>query len=428
MNQWFVAGSPDKARVSADRSVHSLSTRIARRCSRPFFGLSSLVFFALLVGSLSFPELGGPGVENVLLATGSVCSLVLYRSDRAQDARGLACYWLVIASLAAAGMLGTGIGSAFAGVCLASTTLAALFLTGRQAVALWTVLLAVFGVGLWGRHSGWLPVFEPNPIGEGIVLGSGALLAAAMAWLLARHAARVEAELAAVRIWEKAVIDNVQEQERKRIAQDLHDELQQTLGVIGMEVGAIRQRPDIDPIELRAMLERTGLMTNAAIESIRRIIHGLRPQILDDLGLAAALEALVAEFEHRSGIQCEFELLGDSVTADPEQWIGQGLANQPQLATCLYRVAQEALSNIHQHAEASFVHVQLEITAGPALQLSVSDNGIGIRAAELDRPESLGVLGMRERLLAFGGQLRVIREAAGGTTVSAQVVLKPSSA
>lgn len=417
--------SPQPRPVSAERAVLNLSRRIARQSSKPFFGLSAALFLALLATSLAFPELGGPGIGNVLLMSGGACSLVLYRSERAQSAVGLAGYWLLIAGLAAAGMagLGTGISSAFAAVCLVSTTIAALFLNGRQAIVLWAVLFITLGGCLWAQQAGHRVIAPLSPVAEGLILGGGALLAAGMAWLLARHTAVTETELDTLRLREKAIIDDAQEQERRRIAQDLHDDLQQTLGVIGMELDAMRQRPGVDPEALREMLERTGAMTATAIDTIRRIINGLRPHMLDDLGLVAALEALVADFGRRSGIQSEFELLGAGAATDLEHGIVERLAGRPQLATCLYRVAQEALNNVHRHAGASFVHVQLELTADDHLALIVADNGIGIRADEIDRPDSLGVLGMHERVAGLGGQLRVRREAAGGTTVEARVAL-----
>lgn len=416
---------PEARPVPAGRTVLRLSRRIARHSSKPFFGLSAALFLALLATSLAFPELGGPGIGNLLLMSGAACSLLLYRSERAQNALGLAGYWLLIAGLAAAGMagLGTGISSAFAAVCLVSTTIAALFLNGRQAIALWAVLFITLGGCLWAQQAGHRAIVPLSPVAEGLILGAGALLAAGMAWLLARHTAGTETELDALRLREKATIDEAQEQERRRIAQDLHDDLQQTLGAIGMELDAMRQRPGVDPAELRAMLERTGTMTSTAIDAIRRIINGLRPHMLDDLGLVAALEALVADFGQRCGIQSEFELLGPAAATDLEHGILQRLAGRPQLATCLYRVAQEALNNVHRHAGASFVHVQLELTADDGLALIVTDNGIGIRADDIDRPDSLGVLGMHERVASLGGQLRVSRQAAGGTTVEARVAL-----
>ena len=207
-------------------------------------------------------------------------------------------------------------------------------------------------------------------------------------------------------------LNHVEEEERRRIARELHDDLQQRLGVIAMEQQqAARALPQPAPASAAA-LERAQSMTTASIDSLRRIVRSLRPQALDELGLAAALETLLREWGEQTGLQAECEVLG-----------GEGADAALPLATAsaLYRVTQEALANVSKHAQASFVHVVLDLSRSGHATLQVSDDGRGLPYMTLPGQYAFGIRGMRERLQALGGELEVDLAPGGGTRVLAKV-------
>ncbi|HEX6018709.1 MAG TPA: PAS domain S-box protein, partial [Burkholderiaceae bacterium] len=210
-----------------------------------------------------------------------------------------------------------------------------------------------------------------------------------------------------------AMQDRVQEAERKRIARELHDDLQQTLAAILIEGGAARQALQADPEAARAPLQRIDELASAAVASTRRIVADLRPQMLEELGLVPALQALARRFEEHSGIDCRF----DGVTA-----AGAGVA-APSVGTCLYRVAQEGLNNVSKHAHASRAWIELA-DAGPGhLRLRVGDDGQGMRPSARRKPQALGLVGMSERVRALGGTIRIDTALGAGTVVEVEVPL-----
>jgi signal transduction histidine kinase len=148
--------------------------------------------------------------------------------------------------------------------------------------------------------------------------------------------------------------------------------------------------------------------TDEIIQQVRRISSELRPGVLDDLGLLAAIEWQAQEFEERTGTICNVESdVGD--------------ANLPRdVSTALFRVFQEALTNVARHANASHVGVRLAF-AGDDLCLEVRDDGRGITEAQTGNPRSLGLLGIRERARHLGGAAAIAAEATGGTVVSVHV-------
>jgi len=200
-----------------------------------------------------------------------------------------------------------------------------------------------------------------------------------------------------------AHLQSVREQEQARIAREIHDELGQALTGLKFELsrlghGVAGLPPDVaDTLgELRARVDET-------IHNVRRISSELRPAILDDLGLVAALEWHLEEFEKRTGIRCAFKAPPQRFEVDPD------------LAIALFRICQEALTNVARHAEATAVRLVLA-KARDHVVLEVRDNGTGILPAALTDVKSLGLLGMRERARAFGGEV-VIHGARGQGTV-----------
>jgi PAS domain S-box-containing protein len=212
-----------------------------------------------------------------------------------------------------------------------------------------------------------------------------------------------------------ARLQDVREETQTIISQDLHDDVGGKLAGLKMDLlrleGMIEKVPDTD--EKSALLkvsQRIKDLINRTIQSARRIMMELRPSVLDDFGLVAALEWQVEEFRTHTGISCEFH------------------SGQPQIdldkraATAVFRIFQEALANVTRHSGARGVAAVLRIN-GDALVLEVKDDGRGITEDQLARKESLGLMGMKERALALGGTVRIRGESGKGTTVTLRVPL-----
>jgi two-component system, NarL family, sensor histidine kinase UhpB len=191
---------------------------------------------------------------------------------------------------------------------------------------------------------------------------------------------------------------DAQEDERARVARDLHDEVNQSLTGLLLHLEAARQSA---PPELIPELTETKALANRAMDELLSVARQLRPTALDDLGLEAALTAHVEDLERRSGITASFEVDGDLREL------------QPEVQLVLYRVAQEALSNAARHSAADRIGVRVRRADGRA-ELTVSDNGRGFSFDEAGG--GLGILGMRERALLVGGELG-IESRPTGTTV-----------
>jgi two-component system sensor histidine kinase UhpB len=194
---------------------------------------------------------------------------------------------------------------------------------------------------------------------------------------------------------------NAQERERARIARDLHDEVNQSLTGLLLRLEALR-RSSGDP-ETMDELDEISELASAAMRELLDLARGLRPTTLDDLGLEAALATLVEEVGREREISAGFEAEGDL----------ESIPDEVQLVT--YRIAQEAVTNVVQHASAEHVRVRL-IGSGDRLELRVSDDGVGYDRGH--RHERLGIAGMRERALLCGGELAVESEPGAGTRVT----------
>ncbi len=200
-----------------------------------------------------------------------------------------------------------------------------------------------------------------------------------------------------------------QENERALLARELHDELGQLLTALQMDCTWMRSRIEAtDPKAAERALTMCNLI-DRTIEEVRGLAVRLRPGVLDKLGLVDALEWFTSDFEKRTGITCIFEHNKVPVIND-------------KVATAAYRIAQEALTNVVRHAQASVVNVVLQ-NRDSMLSLSVSDNGRGFNPTELSEREGLGLLGMRERASLAGGELEVNSGGGQGTQVSFKVPL-----
>ncbi|WP_445682802.1 cache domain-containing protein [Radicibacter daui] len=201
------------------------------------------------------------------------------------------------------------------------------------------------------------------------------------------------------------VIDT-QEEERLRIARELHDGISQNLVGVRYALDLARRRVTAESPEALAAIEKGAGALNDAIKEVRRISHDLRPGVIDDLGLTTALKALVENFSERNNIPATLDSVAFKHMLVPEARIA------------LYRVAQEALTNIERHAGATAVTVRFSSQRG-RIQMQISDNGRGFAATD-KRRAGLGLRNMQERMAHFGGQL-LVESSAKGTTLTAQL-------
>jgi len=198
---------------------------------------------------------------------------------------------------------------------------------------------------------------------------------------------------------------DIREDERTRIAREIHDSLGQALTALKLQLVAAQDAAKEATPALSARLAETAAMVDDLVKGVRRIATELRPPILDQLGLPAAVEWLAQDFSRRTGLRCK-------TTFSPTD----GAINN-ELATSLFRIVQEALTNVLRHAGATRVDIELGVKSD-CVMLEVNDDGSGITEAGMG-PGSLGILGMRERAAALGGVLEVAPRGNGGTRVAA---------
>ena len=206
-------------------------------------------------------------------------------------------------------------------------------------------------------------------------------------------------------------VTTVQEEERTRIARELHDELGVGLTCLKIDLSRLhtivgegtggRARKKVGD-KIRSMVE----LIDTTIASVQRLVTELRPALLDDLGLVAAIEWQCQDFQTRTGIPCTCVTSADDIAMEPAR------------ATALFRICQEALTNTARHAQATAVTVMLE-SWNNSLRLVVADNGVGIPDTKVSNHQSLGLIGMRERVALFGGEITIQGHPEKGTTVTA---------
>ncbi len=189
-------------------------------------------------------------------------------------------------------------------------------------------------------------------------------------------------------------LQHVREEERTRIAREVHDELGQALTSCKLSASWLASRLPRAQKELCEKAERLSTDIDSTIQTVRRISTELRPGILDYLGLAAALEWQAQEFQNRTGIRCHVSTHLNGPPLDPE------------LTTTFFRIFQETLTNVIRHAAATDVDVSLKEESARII-LEIKDNGRGISREEISDPRSMGLLGMRERAALLGGDFRI---------------------
>jgi PAS domain S-box-containing protein len=203
-----------------------------------------------------------------------------------------------------------------------------------------------------------------------------------------------------------AQVLEAREEEKTRIARELHDELGQLLTALKMDLAWLRERLPPGDADAAQRAEQMGRVLDQTVGSTRRISSDLRPLMLDDLGLAEAANWLVGDFARRSGVQCEMRMTGD----------GELEGADKSVATAIYRALQESLTNIARHAGARQAWVSVGAENGE-IWFEVEDDGRGIEPADLAKARSLGLKGMRERVTYLGGSIEVVRAPRGGTRV-----------
>ena len=214
-------------------------------------------------------------------------------------------------------------------------------------------------------------------------------------------------------------LESVREEERTRIALEVHDVLGQALTGLKLDVSWVRKRitESIEPVQLAAVLARLDSaleLLDSTIQSVRDIATALRPGVLDEIGLAAAVEWQAREFHNRAGIACETNIWPDRIVVGPEQ------------STALFRILQEVLTNVARHAQATHVHIRLE-ESDEHVSLQVRDNGRGITDVEQSGPKAFGLLGMRLRAQQQGGEFDIQGTSGTGTTVTVRIPLYRTS-
>lgn len=204
-------------------------------------------------------------------------------------------------------------------------------------------------------------------------------------------------------------ISDLVEREKKAVARQIHDELGQVMTALKMDLVWLTERlPEADPRVADKLANMTRLV-DRSIKSVKRISSELRPGILDDLGIGAAVRWQVESFQRRHGIRA-------AAVCQPED---------PQLpeaqSVAVFRCLQEALANVAQHAAAGRVAVDLRVPGDGTAVLEVADNGRGMAAGAQERPGAYGILGMRERLCAVAGRLHITSTPGRGTVLRIEV-------
>ncbi|MGV3494717.1 MAG: PAS domain-containing sensor histidine kinase [Ramlibacter sp.] len=204
----------------------------------------------------------------------------------------------------------------------------------------------------------------------------------------------------------------VREQEKSRIARELHDELAQSLTALKMDTIWIRDHLGGDPQAQAKVTQMLGVL-DGAVAAVRRIAADLRPLVLDDLGLVPAIEWVAHNFTQRTGIPCDLD-------------VDESLELDEPFATGIFRIVQESLANIGKHAQASRAQVYLHPHGG-ILTLRVVDNGVGFRTTDPRKPQSLGLVGLRERAHLLQGDVRIESTPGAGTRVEARIPMESTT-
>ncbi|MBW2029506.1 MAG: HAMP domain-containing protein [Deltaproteobacteria bacterium] len=208
-----------------------------------------------------------------------------------------------------------------------------------------------------------------------------------------------------------AYLQSAIEQERANIAREIHDDLGQNLTALTLDISWLRKRLPEDQSALIEKMNSMSKVIKASLQTVKRLSMGLRPRILDDLGLTAAAEWMVGEFQKRTGITCHTDIDIEDSVLDQER------------SNALFRILQEALTNIARHAAATEAEIILKKDHGHVI-LQVIDNGKGIKQSEISGPKSFGLMGMRERVRILNGEVKIRGVENWGTTIRVTIPLQ----
>ena len=203
-------------------------------------------------------------------------------------------------------------------------------------------------------------------------------------------------------------LERVREEERIHIAREIHDELGQQLTVLKMDIAWLNKKIDKKDIQVKERINELLSVVDNTVKTVRRISTELRPSILDDLGLFAALDWQCTEFEKRTGIKTSFLSGAENIKLPAE------------ISTGLFRIFQESLTNVARHAGATKMSTKLDIENGEIL-LTIKDNGKGFLITGIENKKTLGILGMRERVSLMGGEFKLFSIPGKGTEIKVSV-------
>jgi len=205
-------------------------------------------------------------------------------------------------------------------------------------------------------------------------------------------------------------LQSIREEERAFVAREIHDELGQALTALKMDVSWLDKKLSEEQIPLLKKTKSMSQLIDSTIQTVQRLSAELRPGLLDDLGLLAAMEWQAEEFQKRTGIACELSVSSQEINLDQER------------STAIFRIFQETLTNISRHASATKAIVNLA-KKGAQLELTIKDNGKGITKKKISDPKSLGLIGIQERVHFLGGDIDIKGVRNKGTTVTVSVPL-----
>ena len=206
--------------------------------------------------------------------------------------------------------------------------------------------------------------------------------------------------------------ERAKEEERKRIAREIHDELGGLLTCIKAHMSVVLARMVRAGLPEDPELVAASALADSAVETVRRVVTDLRPSVLDHLGVWAALECYAGQFNEQGGLHCEFTIDAAAIATRLDS----------ERSTALYRIVQEAITNVVRHSGATRVLIRVA-RRGDLVRVEVQDNGSGIAAERLLDRGSFGIVGMRERAFSFGGELAITGAAGKGTLVALEIPL-----
>ncbi|MEN3297420.1 MAG: hypothetical protein V7642_6673 [Burkholderiales bacterium] len=205
-------------------------------------------------------------------------------------------------------------------------------------------------------------------------------------------------------------LDSLRVEEQRRLAHEMHDDFGQLLAAMKMDISTLQQHLPQSDARIVRHLSSISELVDAMVASVRRIIADLPPKVLEDVGLYSALEVMVTNFEKRHRIACELRL------SESEPIL------EAKVASAIYRMVQETLNNVAKHADASYVEAEV-VSSTAEISLRVKDNGRGMAPDKLQKPGSFGLVGMRQRVSALGGEMKVDSCEGAGTAIMITIPL-----